>query len=456
MGKQSGKILIVDDNEGLLKSLRYSLKFEFDQVDGIRSPNQLTSVLREQSYDLILLDMNFQAGRNTGNEGLFWLKEILGIDPAMSVIMITAYGDVELAVKAIRLGAVDFILKPWNFEKLVTTIQAGLKYRQSRREVEALKQKQKILGEDVGKPYQNFIGNSPAMLKLFSTVEKVAATEANVLILGENGTGKEVLAREIHRKSMRNSGIFIGVDLASLSESLFESELFGHMKGAFTDAREERAGRFESANGGTLFLDEIGNLNMSLQGKILTALQNRTVNRLGSNIPINLDIRLISATNKDLRQMVVAGLFREDLLYRLNTIEIHIPPLRERKEDILLLAEYFLQNYTRKYNKVHLRITTSAAARLQRYDWPGNVRELQHAIERAVILTDNTNLKETDFLFDSDQPKMGAFDSLNLVEVEKYAVELALAKHRGNLTLTARELGVTRKTLYSKIEKYGL
>jgi DNA-binding NtrC family response regulator len=456
MTKRNGKILIVDDNEGLLKSLRYSLKFEFELIDGIRSPNQIASQLREHNYDLILLDMNFQAGRNTGNEGLYWLKEILAIDPTLAVIMITAYGDVELAVKAIRLGAIDFVLKPWNFEKLLSTIHAGLKYRQSLKEVDQLKQKQRILSEDVAKPFQKLLGQSSAMQGLFTTIDKVAGTDANVLILGENGTGKELVAREIHRKSLRHAGIFIGVDLASLSETLFESELFGHTKGAFTDARDDRAGRFESANGGTLFLDEIGNLNMSLQSKILTALQNRSVTRLGSNKPVNLDIRLISATNKNLKQMLSDGLFREDLLYRLNTIEIHIPPLRERKDDILLLAESFLQTYTRKYNKTGIRITNSAASKLLNYSWPGNVRELQHSIERAVILTENINLNESDFIFTVSDKQLKDIDSLNLNEVEKSTIEKALIKHQGNLTLTAKELGVTRKTLYSKIEKYGL
>jgi two-component system, NtrC family, response regulator HydG len=456
MQKKVGKILIVDDNEGVLKSMRYALKFEFERADGIKSPNQIASILREQSYDVILLDMNFQAGKNTGNEGLYWLKEILTIDPDMAVVMITAYGDVELAVKAIRLGAIDFVLKPWNLEKLLSTIHAGIKYRQSRKEVNQLKQKQKILSEDVGMPYQTILGESPAMLQLFQTIEKVAATDANVLILGENGTGKELVAREIHRRSLRNKEIFLGVDLASLSESIFESELFGHVKGAFTDAKEDRAGRFESANGGTLFLDEIGNLNMSLQGKILTSLQNRTVSRIGSNRLINLDIRLISATNKDLKHMVSEGLFREDLLYRLNTIQIIIPPLRERKEDILRLAEHFLKIYNRKYNKPDIKLTASAVEKLNHYHWPGNVRELQHAMERALILSENANLKDTDFLFESPKQEIQASNTLNLEEVEKSTVEKALMLSRGNLTLAAKELGITRKTLYSKIQKYDL
>lgn len=456
MQKKTGKILIIDDNEGLLKSLRYSLNFEFEQVDGIMSPNQLHARLRECAYDVVLLDMNFKAGKTTGNEGLFWLNEILSMDKDIAVVMITAYGDVELAVKAIRLGALDFVLKPWNLEKLLTTIHAGLKYRQSRKEVNQLKQKQKILGEDVAKPFLATIGQSPEMVRLFQTIDKVASTDANVLILGENGTGKELIAREIHRKSLRAKEIIIGVDLASLSETLFEGELFGHVKGAYTDAREERAGRFESASGGTLFLDEIGNLNISLQGKILSALQNRTVTRIGSNQPINIDIRLISATNKDLGKMVKEGLFREDLLYRLNTIEITLPALRERHDDILLLAEHFLQLYSRKYNKTNIKLSTSAAEKLKKYHWPGNVRELQHAIERALILTDNHNLKDSDFLFEPLKPEVSLLDSLNLEVVERSTIEKALAKCQGNLSFTAKQLGITRKTLYSKIEKYGL
>lgn len=455
MQKKNGKILIVDDNEGVLKSLRYALKPEFELVEGIRSPNQLNSALRDQNYDVILLDMNFTAGKNTGNEGLFWLKEILKTDPDMPVIMITAYGDVELAVKAIRNGAMDFILKPWDLDKLLSTIHAGIKYRQSRREVNQLKNKQKILGEDAGKPFQVMLGQSPAMEELFATIKKVACTDANVLILGENGTGKELVAREIHRQSQRRKEIFIGVDLASLSESLFESELFGHVKGAFTDAREDRAGRFESANAGTLFLDEIGNLNMSLQSKILTALQNRTITRLGSTRETAVDIRLISATNKDLRQMVADGLFREDLLYRLDTIRIQLPPLRERKEDIVLLAEYFLQIYSRKYNRLGIKISAAAIDKLKAYTWPGNVRELQHAMERALILTENDHLKENDFLFEKPS-RNSETSTLNLEEVEKQTIIKALEKCRGNMSLAARELGVTRKTLYSKIEKYDL
>lgn len=455
MEKKNGKILIVDDNEGVLKSLRYALRPEFELVEGIRSPNQLHSALREQNYDVILLDMNFTAGKNTGNEGLFWLKEILKTDPDMPVIMITAYGDVELAVKAIRNGAMDFILKPWDLDKLLSTIHAGIKYRQSRREVNQLKNKQKILGEDAAKPFQVMLGQSPAMEELFATIKKVACTDANVLILGENGTGKELVAREIHRQSQRRKEIFIGVDLASLSESLFESELFGHVKGAFTDAREDRAGRFESANAGTLFLDEIGNLNMSLQSKILTALQNRTITRLGSTRETSVDIRLISATNKDLRQMVADGLFREDLLYRLDTIRIQLPPLRERKEDIVILAEHFLQIYSRKYNRPGIKISAAAIDKLKAYTWPGNVRELQHAMERALILTENDHLKENDFLF--EKPSRNSESStLNLEEVEKQTIIKALEKCRGNMSLAARELGVTRKTLYSKIEKYDL
>ncbi|MEE4197422.1 MAG: sigma-54 dependent transcriptional regulator [Bacteroidales bacterium] len=456
MKKLAGKILVVDDNENVLKSLKLILRNEFELVETIKNPNQLHGLLTTKPFDIILLDMNFTAGVNTGNEGLYWLSEALKINPDFVVIMLTAYGDIELSVEAMKRGATDFIVKPWDNEKLIATIKTGLKLSRSKQEVKTLKQKQVYLGSNDQSTYQKPIGTSPAFVKILETVSKVAKTDANVLILGENGTGKELIAREVHRQSNRSKEVMISLDLTALSESLFESELFGHTKGAFTDAKESRIGRIESASGGTLFLDEIGNLGMNLQSKLLAVLQNREVTPLGSNTPVPVDVRLISATNKNLAGLIQNDLFREDLLYRINTIQLEIPPLRERKEDIPVLTEYFLHRLTRKYNKPNLKISKSALDKLQEHRWPGNIRELEHAIEKAVILTESGIIRADDFYFTSQPANTNLMDTFNLEEVEQNTIARALLKCSGNISKTAEMLGVTRKTLYKKIEKYGL
>lgn len=455
--KKKASILIVDDNKGVLNSLQFTLKYVFKKVVGIKNPNQIPNLVKNENFDLILLDMNFSAGVNTGNEGLFWLKEILKIDPDAVVIMITAYGDIDLAVKAIKEGAAEFVQKPFEKDKLLATMQSALKLRWSRKEVSSLKIKQKLLSEDINKPYKMFIGRSDKIQKLRETVNKVATTDANILIIGENGTGKELIAREIHRQSKRSEEVFVSVDMASISESLFESELFGHLKGAFTGAFENRIGRFEAASGGSLFLDEITNLSIPLQAKILSVLQNYEIIPVGSSKAEKIDIRLISATNKSVDQMVKNDLFREDLLYRINTIRIELPPLRERGDDVLLLAEHFLQNYSKKYGKSHLRLSGKALECLMNHRWPGNVRELQHSIEKAVILCESEKINPEDISLPVHSVKKELESaSLNLGTVEKNTITIALKKNNGNIARTSRELGITRITLYKKIEKYGL
>jgi two-component system, NtrC family, response regulator HydG len=458
MTKIKGKILIVDDNEGILKSLSFILRQEFEEVTTIRNPAKFTSLLQSGSFDVILLDMNFSAGINTGNEGLFWLKEIINDDPDAVVILITAYGDIELAVKAMKDGATDFIQKPFDPVKLVSTVRSAYNLRMSKVQVSKLINQQKHLSEDLDKKFTSLIGESPVMMNVLSTIKKVAPTEANVLILGENGTGKELIAREIHRQSKRADDVFISVDLGSLSESLFESELFGHVKGAYTGAGEDRKGRFETATGGTLFLDEIGNLPISLQSKLLTVLQNRYIIPVGSNKQVPIDVRLITATNKYLSDMIKNNLFREDLMFRINTVQIEIPPLRLRGEDILLLTEHFLKLYGKKYEKPYLKISGTAIDKLKQYEWPGNVRELQHMIENAVIMSEEEAIKPENLHFTARISSENQLTdvSLNLSNVEKLTIKEALFKHKGNINRTAKELGITRKTLYSKIEKYEL
>jgi len=456
--KTKGKILIVDDNEGILKSLSFILKQEFEEVTGIKNPAKFTSLLHSGSFDVILLDMNFSAGINTGNEGLFWLKEITKSDPDAVVILITAYGDIELAVKAMKEGATDFIQKPFDPVKLISTVKSALQLRMSKLQVSRLIHKQKQLSADLDKSFISLIAESAAMKTIMTTVRKVAPTDANVLILGENGTGKELIAREIHRQSKRADEVFISVDLGSLSETLFESELFGHVKGAFTGAGEDRKGRFETATGGTLFLDEIGNLPISMQSKLLTVLQNRYIIPVGSNKPVPIDVRLITATNKYLSEMIKDNLFREDLMFRINTIQIEIPPLNQRAEDIVLLTEHFLKIYGKKYGKSQLRISATAVEKLRKYEWPGNVRELQHMMENSVIMADDDIIKPENLHFSTSisTGKSLSDNSLNLNNIEKLTIKEALFKHKGNINQTAKELGITRKTLYSKIEKYDL
>lgn len=458
MAKVKGKILIVDDNEDILKALAFILQQEFEEVVAVKHPAKSTSLIQSGSFDTILLDMNFSPGTDTGNEGLFWLREIMKQDPNAVVILITAFGDIDLAVKAMKEGATDFIQKPFEPAKLISTVKTAFQLRQSKLQVSTLLSKQRHLSEELDKQYTSLIGESPVMQDIMSIVRKVAPTDANVLITGENGTGKELIAREIHRQSKRAGDVFISVDLGALSESLFESELFGHVKGAFTDAREDRKGRFETASGGTLFLDEIGNLPISMQAKLLSVIQNRYIIPVGSNRPFPIDVRLITATNKNLPDLCRNSLFREDLMFRIDTVQIVMPPLRNRGDDVLLLAEHFLHHYRRKYGKDHLKISSKAVDCLKEYDWPGNVRELQHMMENSVIMTDNGIIRPEDLRFSRSisRAPMIPTGSLRLSEVEKLTIREVLFKHRGNINRAAQELGITRKTLYAKIEKYSI
>lgn len=457
MSRPSGNILIVDDNVQILNSLSILLKPEFENITVLKKPDLIYSAMQAENFDVIMLDMNFKAGVNTGNEGIFWLNEILKIDPQAVVLMITAYGDIELAVRAIKEGATDFIPKPWDAEKLIVTLKSAVDLRRTRQEVVKLRSKQKQLNDDLQNQYRIVRGKSPSMQEIYKTIDKVAPTNANILILGENGTGKELIAREIHRKSQRSNEIFLGVDLSALNENVFESEIFGHIKGSFTDARDDRAGRFETASGGTLFLDEIGNLSMAMQSKLLTVLQNRQVTRLGSNRPVNVDIRLITATNKPIGQMVNDGIFREDLLYRINTIQITLPPLRDRKEDIPVLADYFLTLHSDKYNKRKLNFSKEALVNLCEYSWPGNIRELGHTIEKAVILAEGKEILPRDlFLKDKKSNIHDITAPKSLENIERMAIENVLRQCDGNYSKAAQILDISRTTLYSKMEKYKL
>lgn len=447
---------MIDDDEDVLLAAKILLKKNNHQVIIEKNPNKIPFLLNNDSYDVILLDMNFSKDTTSGKEGFEWLKQIKERDPQAVVIMITAFGDVEMAVRALKEGATDFILKPWQNEKLIATISTAIKLKKSYLEVDKLRKAKQLLEEQISQPFRDLIGKSPALKEVFALIDKVAKTDANVLILGENGTGKELVARAIHQSSLRKDNSFVSVDMGAITETLFESELFGHKKGAFTDAREDRPGRFELAHKGTLFLDEIGNLSMSLQSKLLSALQSRQITRVGSNQTTEVDIRLICATNMPLHQMVKDGKFRQDLLYRINTVEVNIPPLCDRIDDIPLLAQHFLNFYTRKYHKEIISVSSEAINKLKKYPWPGNVRELQHALERAVIMADSNTLQESDFLFGRKGNELSAPDSLNLDDVEKQAVVKAIQLHGGNISKAADELGLTRASLYRRMEKYGL
>jgi DNA-binding NtrC family response regulator len=460
MPTQPGKILLVDDDQHVLYTARMVLKPHFETVRTESSPSQIRDLLSKEHYDVVLLDMNFAPGATSGKEGLQWLKVIRELDPEAGIVMNTAYGDIGLAVAAMKEGATDFLVKPWDKEKLVATITSVYQLSRARREVNRLKSHQRVLNQPARAEEGEMLSRSAAMQNVLRTVEKVAATDANVLILGENGTGKDLLARLIHRQSPRSEEGFVKVDLGAVASTLFESELFGYNKGAFTDAREDRPGRFEMASGGTLFLDEIGNLTLPLQAKLLTVLQNRQVTRVGSHKAIPIDIRLVSATNQPLHQRVGEGAFRQDLLYRVNTVEVTLPPLRERAEDIPLLAGHFLDVYSRKYGKKGLVLTPATLRDLEQYPWPGNIRELQHAVERAVILGENNQLTTADFLKVA-QPGYAnglnqAPQSFRVEEVEKHLITEAIRKYQGNLSKAAMELGFGRSTLYRKMEKYGL
>ncbi|THV61346.1 sigma-54-dependent Fis family transcriptional regulator [Flagellimonas alvinocaridis] len=447
------KILVVDDNKSVLSALEILLQFEYKSVQTLFNPNQISSFPNMEEMDIVLLDMNFSAGVNTGNEGLFWLNEIKKKSPNTSVIMMTAYGAVDLAVKALKQGASDFVLKPWNNERLMTTVRSAYELRKSKQEIHNLKKKESNLKQVINEDKNFIIGQSKALSSVLNLVAKVAKTDVNVLITGENGTGKELIARELHRLSARKNEVFIGVDMGSIAENLFESELFGHVKGSFTDAKEDRAGKFEAAHQGTLFLDEIGNLSLQMQAKLLSSIQNRAVVRVGSNTSSQVDIRLVCATNCNLEQMVADGLFREDLLYRINTIHIEVPPLREREGDVLVLADFFLKKFAHKYDKPGLRINNVAQEKLMEYQWPGNVRELQHTMERAVILSDGNVLKPTDFLLHAKPMQSLDHQPLTLNEMEKQMILRALDQHDGNYSAAAEQLGISRQTLYNKLKK---
>ncbi len=451
-----GKLLIVDDNKSILSALEILLQDEFEDVKTIANPNQLPSLIESNEFDLVLLDMNFSAGVNTGNEGLFWLSRIREIKPDLEVVLFTAYGDVELAVKALKQGAADFVMKPWDNDKLKTTLRNVYKLQESKKEIKNLKRREIALKSEINRDNYFIVAQSPQMREVLSLVRKVAKTDANVLITGDNGTGKELIARELHRLSKRADEIMVSVDMGALSETLFESELFGHKKGSFTDAREDRTGKIENANYGTLFLDEIGNLPLHLQPKLLSVLQNREVTPIGSNKPVPVDIRLICATNRKPDEMVEAGTFREDLLYRINTIHIEIPPLRERKEDILAVAEYFLKIYCNKYRKPEMVISNAGMQKLTSYQWPGNVRELQHTIEKAVILSDKKELAPDDFFFKPVMPGMNDFIEGTIDEMEQKMILQMIQKCGSNLSAAAEKLGITRQTLYNKMKKYNL
>ncbi len=459
MPMKYGTVLVVDDDPDILQAARLLLKQHVVQVETEQHPEALPALLKRMSYDVILLDMNFARGNNHGREGFYWLEQITQLDPSVAVVLITAFGDVETAVRAIKKGATDFILKPWQNERLVTTVLNALRLRHARKESDQLRDKQQQLSAELDAPHQAFIGTSPAMQQVFDTIRKVAPTDANVLVLGENGTGKELVARALHRQSSRAWDVFITVDLGAVSEMLFESELFGHVKGAFTDAKADRPGRLEVASGGTLFLDEVGNLSLPLQAKLLSVLQQRAVVRVGSNTPRPIDVRLICATNMPLYEMASQQKFRQDLLYRINTVEIKLPPLRERKGDLKLLVAYFLKGYARKYQKGAVRLGGGTLKKLSAYPWPGNVRELRHAVERAIILSESPVLGPEDFLLKPPEPAPAAepaFDTYNLEAVEKHVIRQTLRKHAGNISHAARELGLTRAALYRRMDKYGL
>ena len=445
-----GKILVIDDDKDILLSTKVILKKEFSEIKTIAKPNDIIPYIEKKFFDVILLDMNFTTGSTSGKEGLDWLKHIQSLNPNATVVMITAYGDINLAIEAMKNGAVDFVVKPWDNKKLLATIISAYNLSKSKQEISQLKTKQKTLVQDIDQSFSEIIGESEPMKKLLSIIDKVADTDANILILGENGTGKEVISRAIHRKSERAENLFVNVDLGAIPENLFESELFGHTKGSFTDAKEDRTGRFEIADKGTLFLDEIGNLSLPLQSKLLTAIQKKEIVKVGANSPVPVDIRLICATNMPLKEMVDQSEFRQDLYFRINTVEIHVPPLRDRLEDIPLIANHFLDIYRKKYKKPETKISAEAFKKLKKYNWPGNIRELQHIIERTVIMSNSNILNASDFVLNISESSSMNKNNLNLEEVEKQTIERALKKHSFNVSAAAKELGLGRTTMYLK------
>lgn len=458
MPDKAGHILVIDDDLDVLTAAQLLLKRHYALVQIADDPEHLPALLQQQTWDVVLLDMNFAPGANSGDEGLHWLACIQRQQPDAQVILMTAYGAVDTAVKALKQGAIDFVLKPWHNERLLTTVAAAMRLRDSRAEVRHLKSREREIQPSADAV---LIGVSANMQAVQRAIQRVAPTTANVLILGENGTGKEVVAREIHRQSARAGEVLVSVDLGTVPETLFESELFGHRKGAFTGANGERIGRFQAASGGTLFLDEIGNLPLHLQSKLLQVLEQRQVVPLGTNKPVPIDVRLICATNMPLRQMLRDGTFREDLLYRINTVELPLPPLRERGEDLPLLLNHFIAQYAHKYNLPRRKLTLPVLERLQAYHWPGNIRELRHAVERAMIMGNGEQLLTNELLFGVENAprtahQQDADTDLNLERMEQKTIEHALRKHTGNVSHAARELGITRTSLYRRMDKYGL
>jgi DNA-binding NtrC family response regulator len=459
---KTGTILVVDDDDDILTAARLLLRRRFGEVVTCRRPDRIPDLMARHAFDVVLLDMNFGPGESSGQQGLDWLERILGIDPAVVVVMITAHGSVDTAVEAMKRGATDFVTKPWQNEKVVATVSAGVELRQSRNETATLKRANEALRQAAGAGTPDIISASAAMEDVFSLVERAAPTDANVLILGENGTGKELVARRLHALSSRAQQVFLAVDMGAVSESLFESELFGHRKGAFTGANEDRLGRFQAADGGTLFLDEIGNLPLHLQAKLLSVLEQREVTPVGADRPQAFDVRVISATNVPIEHLRDADMFRPDLLFRLNTVEITIPPLRERRDDILPIARHFADVYARKYGKPARTFSVPAETALLEYDWPGNVRALRHAVERAVILCNGERIEPVDLQLDypgdaaSPPPPTAIPTILNLDDMEKATIERALRKHGFNISRAAAELGLTRASLYRRMEKHGI
>jgi two-component system, NtrC family, response regulator HydG len=450
---KNASVLVVDDDVDVLTAVKMLLKTEVKEVTTEKNPENIRSLFSEKKFDIMLLDMNFNSSINTGNEGIFWLKKVKEIDKNMAVIMITAYGDIDLAVRSLKEGASDFIVKPWHNERLVNTIKEILRKKAGGDVSASLKvANNSVIGTQL-------LGNSEVMEEIFYKIEKIAPTDANVLILGENGTGKELVAQAIHQKSLRAQQPFVKVDVGALTESLFESELFGHKKGAFTDAREDRIGRFESAEHGTLFLDEIGNITLHQQAKLLSVLQNRKIMRLGSNEQIPVDIRLICATNLPLNELANETKFRKDLVYRINTVEITIPPLRKRKDDIIMLAKHYAKIYADKYIKPTPDFDAACKEKLMQYAFPGNVRELQYSIERAVIMAEGDVLKASDIIFsplESNQSKIEEDGDLKLSSLEKNTILKVIEKHSGNISKAAKELGITRTALYRRLSKYEI
>lgn len=453
MSLKKASILVIDDDTDVLTAVRLLLRTEVKEVVTEKNPEQIPFLLSKDNFDMVLLDMNFNASINTGNEGIYWLQRIKQLKPAVSVIMITAYGDIDLAVRSLKEGAADFVVKPWHNEKLLSTLLGVLNNREQPRNNNIAKKIQAGIGNNA------MIGESDVMQDIFHKIDKIAPTDANILVLGENGTGKDLIATAIHEQSLRADKPFVKVDVGALTESLFESELFGHKKGAFTDAREDRVGRFESANGGTLFLDEIGNISLQQQAKLLTVLQNRQVTRLGANQPVPIDIRLICATNIPLSELANENRFRKDLIYRINTVEITVPPLRKRKDDILLLARHFAKMYANKYLKPNILFHASAMEKLQQYPFPGNVRELQYTIERAIIMADSDTIGPADLLFSPIESSLAEPDEdevLKLSTMEKNTIMKVIDKHNGNISKAAKELGLTRTALYRRLSKYDI